>query len=136
MGLISRVSSRTYRSLNFLKKNKTWLISVRTEVSKNRRPSSSSRTSLTNPSPSDTSNPLVSESKPQKMPIHRQRLHSRPTFNRSRYQVEDAEVLHRPTRLPSLHQEVPTIRKTTQDGLRPRFSMLARYCHRRFSHHR
>merc|ERR1712066_263327 len=135
MGLISRVSSRTYRR-SLILKNRPWLISVKTEVFKNRRPSSSFRTSLTNPSPSDTSNPSVLESKPQKMPNHRQRLHSRPTFNRSRHQVEDAEVLHRPTRLPSLHQEVPTIRKTTQDGLRPRFSMLARYCHRRFSHHR
>merc|ERR1711981_114391 len=134
MGLISRVSSRTYRSLL---KNKTWLIqSVIIEVSKNRLPSSSSRTSLTKPSPSDTSNPSVSESKPQKMPNHRQRIHSRSTSKRSCHQIEDAEILHRPTRLPSLHQEVPTIRKTTQNGLRPRFPMLARYCCRRFSHHR
>merc|ERR1712071_526122 len=53
-----------------------------------------------------------------------------------RHQIEDAEILHRPTRLPSLHQEVPTIRETTQDGFRPRFPMLARHRHRRYGHHR
>merc|ERR1712039_1003489 len=62
MGLISRVSSRTYRSLL---KNKTWLISVITEVSRNRQLSNLSRTSSTNPSPSDTSNLSVSESTPK-----------------------------------------------------------------------
>merc|ERR1712037_230691 len=69
----------------------------------------------------------------QEVPLHRQRHHPWPSLHWSRPKDEDAANHHHPTGLPSLCQEVRSIRETTHQHGCPPLSLLPgrrarRYC--------